>query len=68
MSMQHIRDYYGVPAKRGSRVKYTWRNPGRLGTVVGSQSQYLRVRFDDEPKRIFTLHATWELEFVGVSS
>ena len=68
MSMQHIRDYYGVPAKRGARVKYTWRNPGRLGTVVGSRSQYLRVRFDDEPKRIETVHATWELEFVGVAA
>ncbi len=66
--MQHIRDYYGVPAKRGARVKYTWRTPGRLGTVVGSRAQYLRVRFDDTPDRIFTLHATWELEFVGVAA
>lgn len=68
MSMQHIRDYYGVPAKRGARIKYTLRNPGRLGTVVGSRNQYLRVRFDDNPDRIFTLHATWELEFLEVST
>lgn len=67
MSMHHIRKYYRVPAKRGARVKFTWRTPGRLGTVVGSCDQYLRVRFDDSPKRVETVHATWELEFMEVS-
>ena len=68
MSMQHIRDYYAVPAKRGARVKFTWRNPGTLGTVVGSRDQYLRVWFDNNLKLVETVHPTWELEFVGVPS
>lgn len=68
MSMQHVRDHYRVPAKRGARVKFTWRDPGRLGTVVASCDQYLRVRFDDNPKVIETVHPTWELEFMEVST
>lgn len=68
MSMQHIRDYYGVPARRGARVVYSGDGCPAIGTIVGSRDQYLRVRFDDEPDRIETLHATWELEFVGVAA
>lgn len=60
--MQYIRDYYGVPAKRGARIFFLWRGR-RAGTIVGSRNQYLRVRFDDKPKRVETLHATWEVEY-----
>ncbi len=43
VSMDYIRKHYGVPAKRGGRV----RTPsGKLGTIVGSRGQYLRVRSD----------------------
>lgn len=64
MSMKYVRDYYGVPAKRGARIVFVWKGR-RAGTIVGSRNQHLRVRFDDEPKRVETLHATWEVEYEG---
>ena len=64
MSMKYIRDNYLVPAKRGARIVFVWRGR-RPGTIVGSRDQYLSVRFDDDPKRIEHLHATWEVEYEG---
>ncbi|MQB00525.1 MAG: hypothetical protein GEU78_09580 [Actinobacteria bacterium] len=68
MSMQYIRDYYKVPAKRGGRILYTYGGeligqPGE-GTIVGAKDQYLRVRFDSDPSRIYTLHPTWSVEYL----
>lgn len=72
MSMAYIRQYYGVPAKRGARVRFTWPTwvrrhgaEGSVGTIVAAKNQYLRVRFDADPTRIFTLHPTWEVEYAG---
>jgi hypothetical protein len=61
--MAYIRDYYKVPAKRGIRIAFTWQGT-RMGTVVGSADQYLRVRFDDNPKLVETLHPTWEVQYL----
>lgn len=43
MSMQYVRSYYGVPAKRGGRVTYLGR-PGR----ITSADHRLRVRLDGD--------------------
>jgi hypothetical protein len=59
MSMAYIRDYYSVPAKRGGRIAFM----GKPGTIVGSRSQYLRVRLDHHPDKIDTVHPTWEMEY-----
>jgi hypothetical protein len=66
--MADIRKAYDVPAKRGMRVRYS--PPGkapRLGTIVGSRDQYLRIRLDPAPGMISTPwnhHPTWCLEYL----
>lgn len=62
MSMARIREYYGVPAKRGMRVTMT----GRPGTIVASSrtSMHLRVRFDNAPEYISLVHPTWEIAYI----
>jgi len=43
MSMKQIRDYYGVPAKRGGRVEGVG---GRLGTIKSARDLRLMILFD----------------------
>ncbi len=43
MSMAYVRDYYGVPAKRGMRVLVY----GRKGTITRA-THHVWVRFDGE--------------------
>lgn len=43
MTMAYIRDFYGVPAKRGGIVYYR----GHRGIITGSVNAYLRVRLED---------------------
>ena len=70
MSMRYIRDYYGVPAKRGARIRWTHhlanvpQSPAE-GTIVAAKGQYLRVRFDADGK-IRTLHPTWAIEYLSM--
>lgn len=61
MSMEYIRRYYGVPARRGARVKAS----GEAGTIVASKGCYLRIRFDGRPYGRVNFHPTWEMEYVG---
>lgn len=66
MSMQYIRDAYGVPAKRGGRVRYTPygnRYMAHEGVIVGSRGAHLRVRMGDE-KKAGIYHPTWEMEYL----
>lgn len=52
MSMDYVRRYYGVPAKKGGRVSLEVNRPTglgpmtRLGTIT-SATHYILVRFDD---------------------
>ena len=63
MSMEYIRRYYGVPAKRGGRVTYTGGAKKTVqGTIVASRGQYLRVRWD-EGDQVKTMHPTWMLVY-----
>lgn len=57
MSMEWIRRNYGVPAKRGGRVRFS----GVAGTIT-SASHHLRVRLDDG--RRVLLHPTWRVEYL----
>lgn len=41
---QYIKDYYGVPARRGFVVEYN----GKRGVVTGTSGPYLTVRLDGE--------------------
>jgi len=60
MSMAYIRRYYGVPAKRGGRVKYR----GKPGTITSADGCYLRTRLDGETQNHLRYHPTWEIEYL----
>lgn len=67
MGMKYIRQQYGVPAKRGARVRFT--PDGNLSTscdgiIVGTRNGYLRVRMGEE-RRVRTYHPTWQIEYVS---
>jgi hypothetical protein len=56
VSIAYIRRYYGVPAKRGGRVEWRYRDGTvRPGTIT-SATAYVYIRFDDEPRRSVPLH------------
>ena len=61
--MNYIRRYYGVPAKRGGRVKYTGGKSPRYGTIKSASGPHLRILLDGD-KYAGTYHPTWELEYV----
>lgn len=63
MSMQYVRDYYRVPAKRGGRIRYTGDREPRLGTITSARGGSLRIRLDGE-KHAAPYHPTWELEYL----
>ncbi|MEG3640645.1 hypothetical protein [Magnetococcus sp. PR-3] len=49
MSVQYIREAYGIPCKRGGRVRYN----GKFGTLTSFSSR-VHIRFDGEKRsRIF---------------
>ena len=58
MSAEYVRNYYGIPAKRGMRVLAD----GKLGTVIGFDGAHLRIRLDGE-KRTSYWHPTWRIEY-----
>lgn len=64
MTMQYIRNYYKVPAKRGAKIKYH----GQPYVIVGSLGHYLRVTASGRSGRsllgsVITIHPTWEVEY-----
>lgn len=70
--MKYIRNYYGVPAKRGARIKFHsdtakfiqgFLYRSKQGTIVSAKGNYIRVRFDNSD-RIETLHPTWNVEYL----
>ena len=63
MSLIYIRNYYGVPAKRGVTIEFTGNSAPVRGVIVGASGAYLRVRLDGE-KRARTFHPTWEMKYL----
>lgn len=64
MSMKYIRDYYGVPAKRGGRIRFTGYCTSSLGTITSSSGKWLRVRFDGE-SRTSLVHPAHSVEYLS---
>ncbi len=70
MSLEYIRQHYGVPAFEGREVIYTWPTGERhQGVIVGAADDgnaYLMVRlpglYGAEP---VPMHPTWEIEYPG---
>lgn len=63
--MNYIRQTYGVPAKRGGRVKYTGSVGGHVqfGTIKSASGGYLVILLDGA-KRSGNFHPTWKLEYL----
>ena len=55
MGLAYISKTYRVPAKRGTKVIYA----GRAGTITSSIGGNIRVRFDDNRRRVI-VHPTDE--------
>ena len=68
MSMDYIRRAYGVPAKRGGRVRYYGAGIDEFGVIVSARNGRIRVRLDRKTVRgqavVFNLHPTWALEYL----
>jgi hypothetical protein len=64
--MEYIRKNYGVPAKRGMRVRSTDPNHGqhREGVIVGSTGARLRVWMDGEDCSLY-FHPTSHLTYLN---
>jgi len=64
IEVNYIRNYYGVKAKRGGRVKYTGGTRGeRFGTIKSARGGYLKILLDGD-KYAGTFHPTWKLEYL----
>ena len=66
--MEYIRSCYGVPAKRGGRIKFTdsdetiW-----FGRITSARNGHLKMLPDDRVKGCKTrliLHPTWNIEYL----
>lgn len=67
MSLAYIRTTYGVPAKRGMRVRYTDEG-GAIwnGTITSARGPHLRVLVDDRVQGYrgrLILHPTHRVEY-----
>lgn len=63
-TMGYIRKTYGVPAKRGGRVRYTGDSRGeRFGTIKSARGGYLKIQLDGD-SYTGTYHPTWKLEYL----
>lgn len=67
MSLDWIRKYYGVPAKRGGRVEYTGSGDTELGTITGTSGPHLSIRLDGR-KNALPFHPTWKLRYLEAGS
>lgn len=64
MGLKYIRDYYGVPAKRGVIIEYTGGESPSRGVIVGARAAYLRIRMDGE-KLAKNYHPDWKIRYLG---
>lgn len=69
MSLEYIRKNYQVPASRGQRITFFGGDDIDFGTIVGSTraTAHLRVRLDNDPTRIHSLHPTWKVHYGDLS-
>lgn len=63
MSIDWIRNSYGVPAKVGGRVEYTGEKTARQGVITGQRGPHLLIRLDGE-EQSNPYHPTWELRYL----
>lgn len=59
--MAYIRRTYGVPAKRGGRVRFDYASYGE-GRILSAVDGRLRVQFEGGESGI--LHPTWQVTYL----
>lgn len=57
-SLDYVRRYYGVPAKRGMRVTCD----GKPGVITSGAGAHIRVRLDGE-RHPYPYHPTWRVTY-----
>lgn len=67
MSMDYIRRYYRVPAKRGGRVEYTGDGAKELGTIRSARGSHLNVQLDGV-NHTMPFHPTWKIRYLAAAS
>lgn len=67
MSLQKIRNTYGVPAKRGARVEYLANGIAVQGTVTSSRGHHVLIRLDGY-KFSLPFHPTWRLRYLDAAT
>ena len=60
MSVGYLREFYGVPARIGGRVRFLYQ--GRTAQIQ-SCTHHLNVRFEDNGQEA-ALHPTWEVQYL----
>lgn len=63
MSLDYIRSYYSVPARRGGRVEYLGGGKPQLGTITGARGGHIKIRLDGH-KHANPYHPTWALRYL----
>lgn len=64
MSMEYIRQHYGVPARRGARVRYRpERGKPCEGRITGTSGPHLMIRLDGR-NRSEPFHPVWNLDYL----
>lgn len=63
MTMQYVRDYYGVPAKRGGRVVYTGSLEPKHGVITSARGAKLMIHMEGL-KHARPYHPTWEMQYL----
>ena len=63
MSMAWVRKNYGVPAKRGGRVKYTGCGRNEYGTIRSASGGRLNIQLDGI-RHTMPFHPTWEIAYL----
>jgi len=65
VSMEWIRKNYGVPAKRGGRIRYTDNHGDKWeGTITAARGPYLLVHIPGWHLQRARLHPTWNVEYL----
>ena len=65
MSIEGVRKYYGVPARRGGRVEYMGeRGKPQYGTICGARGSHLSIRLDG-CKHSRRFHPTWKIRYLN---
>ena len=62
MSMDYIRNHYGVPAHRGQEVIFTGGKFPMAGRIISARGGHLYLRLNDG-RRFGPLHPLWEMDY-----